>query len=172
MLSIRQFRQEDWEDVRRLFVECQRQFSAGAERELESYIKDSMEGDLADIDGSYLQSTGGNFWVVENAGQVVGMVGVQRKDATSCELRRMAVDIQWRRQGLARKLLETAEAFARKQGYNAICLSTITLLKGAIALYESAGYLRTGQSHYGAVTALHYSKELFSDPNPQGDGQN
>ncbi len=170
MFSIRQFRQEDAGDVRRLFAEGQRQFSTGVETELENYIRDSLAGDLADIAGNYLQP-GSNFWVVETGGRVIGMVGVQRKDGKSCELRRMAVDINWRRNGLGRKLLETAEAFARQQGYGRMVLSTITPLQPAIALYEGKGYLLSGHSRYGAVTVLHYARDLLSVPHRPGDEQ-
>ena len=171
LFSIRQFRHEDADDVRRLFAEGQRQFFAGFEREIEAYIRDSLAGDLADIAGNYIQP-GSNFWVADSGGQVIGMVGIQRKDAETCELRRMAVDSRWRRQGLARQLLETAEAFGRQQGYASMVLSTITPLQPAIALYEGTGYQLTGQSHYGAVTVLHYGKNLLSGPNPPGGEQN
>ena len=170
MFSIRQFQPEDADDVRRLFAEGQRQFSAGVERDIETYIADSLAGDLADIAGNYLQP-GSNFWVAEAGEQVIGIVGIQRKDAETCELRRMAVDVRWRRRGLARKLLETAETFGRQQGYASIVLSTITPLQPAIALYEGTGYQLTGQSRYGAVTVLHYGKSLISGPNPPGVGQ-
>ena len=170
MFSIRQFQQDDAHDVRWLFAEGQRQFSAGVERELETYISNSLAGDLADIAGNYLQP-GSNFWAAETDGRVIGVVGVQRKDAKSCELRRMAVDIRRRRKGLGRKLLETAEEFARQQGYSSMTLSTITPLQPAIALYEGAGYQLSGQSMYGAVTVLHYRKNLLSDSNRPGDGQ-
>ena len=170
MFSIRQYRNDDADDVRRLFAEGQRQFSAGVERELDSYINATLAGDLADIAGNYLQP-GGNFWVIEAGGQVIGMVGLQRKDATACELRRMAVDIKWRRKGLRRRLLETAETFARQRGYSSMVLSTITPLQPAIALYESAGYRLSGQSEYGAVTVLHYGKELLSVQDRPGGGQ-
>ena len=165
MLSIRQFRRDDADEVRRLFTEGQRQISAGVERELDSYIRDSLKGDLADIWGNYVDRPGSNFWVLKSGGQLVGIAGLQRRDSDTCELRRMAVDIGWRRRGLGRRLLETAEAFAREQGYTTICLSTITPLQPAIALYEGTGYRLKGQSRYGAVTVLHYSKNLLSDPN-------
>ena len=128
MFYIRQFRQEDADEVRRLFTEGQRQFSAGFERELETYIEDSLAGDLADIECHYAQP-GSNFWVAEVDGHVAGMVGVQRKDSITCELRRMSVDVRWRRKGLGRELLEMVEAFARQQGYTSMVLSTITPLQ-------------------------------------------
>lgn len=171
MFSIRQFRQHDADDVRRLFVEGQRQFAAGIEREIESYIEDTLAGDLSDIPGNYINRPSSNFWIVEAGGQVIGMVGLQRRDTATCEVRRMAVDRRWRRKGIGRSLLETAEDFARSQGFESMVLSTITPLQPAISLYEGAGFGLTGQGQYGAVTVLHYSKELLSDPSRPGGGQ-
>ena len=171
MFSIRQFRQQDADDVRRLFVESQRQFSAGIEQDVESYIDDTLMGDLCDIAGNYIDRPGGNFWIAEAGGNVIGMVGLQRRDPGTCELRRMAVEIGWRRKGIARSLLETAEDFARAKGFRSIVLSTITTLQPAISLYEGTGYRLTGQSQYGAVTVLHYGKDLLSDWSRPGCGQ-
>jgi hypothetical protein len=68
-------------------------------------------------------------------------------------------------------LLEMAEDFACAQGFRSMVLSTIAPLQPAVSLYEGTGYRLTGQSQYGAVTVLHYSKELLSDPNRPGGGQ-
>ena len=172
MVSIRQFRPEDTPEVIRLFTEGQRQFSAGFEQEIEAYIEESLRGDLQNIARHYLSEPGGNFWVAEVNGQAVGTAGVQRQSAEVAELRRMAVDIRWRRQGIARRLLEQAEGFALQHDYKRLCLSTITPLKPAISLYERAGYELTGAGQYGAITVLHYAKELVSHPHGQGDGRN
>ena len=172
MVSIRQFRPEDAPEVIRLFTEGQRQFSAGFEMEIEAYIEESLRGDLQNIPLHYLSEPGGNFWVAEVSGQVVGCAGVQRQSAEVAELRRMSVDIRWRRQGIARRLLEEVEGFALRYGYQRLCLSTITPLKPAISMYERAGYELTGKSQYGAITVLHYVKQLVSPPGGQADGRN
>ena len=172
MVSIRQFRPGDAPEVIRLFTEGQRQFSAGFEQEIEAYIEESLRGDLQNIAHHYLSEPGGNFWVAEVNGQVVGTAGVQRQSAEVAELRRMAVDIRWRQQGIARRLLEQVEGFARQHGYKRLCLSTITPLTPAISMYERAGYQLTGTGQYGAITVLHYGKDLFSPPGDPGDGRN
>ena len=87
--------------------------------------------------------------------------GAARKEG---ELRRLSVDINYRRRGLAQALLETAEAYAREQGYTTLSLSTITPLTPAIALYEKFGYRRCGEDRYGAITVLHFTKDLVSEP--------
>ena len=172
MVSIRQFRPDDAPEVIRLFTEGQRQFSTGFEKEIEAYIEESLRGDLQNIPLHYLSEPGGNFWVAEASGQVVGTAGVQRQSEEVAELRRMAVDIRWRRQGIARRLLEQVEGFALQHGYKRLSLSTITPLKPAISMYERAGYQQTGTGQYGAITVLHYGKKLVSQCGGQEDGRN
>jgi len=163
MVTIREFGPDDAEEVRRLFSEGQSQFAAGFEEDFEAYTRESLQSDLADIQRHYIDQAGSCFWVATVNGKVVGMVGIQRRDSHTGELRRMGVDINWRRQGIARLLLVTAEEFCRRQGYSRICLSTVTPLEPAVQMYQASGYTQTGQGNYGAVTVLHFSKELVSD---------
>ncbi|MDE2778509.1 MAG: GNAT family N-acetyltransferase [Chloroflexota bacterium] len=163
MVAIREFGPDDAEDVRRLFSEGQSQFAAGFEEDFEAYTRESLKADLSDIQGHYMDRPGSCFWVATVNGKVVGMVGIQRRDSHTGELRRMGVDINRRRQGIARMLLETAEEYCRQQGYSRLCLSTVTPLVPAIQMYQASGYTQTGQGKYGSVTVLHFSKELVSD---------
>ena len=53
----------------------------------------------------------GAFWVVrDEAGRVVGSVGVDRVDANTAEIHRLYLDAQLRGRGLGRALVETALA--------------------------------------------------------------
>ena len=163
MVTIREFEPTDADEVRRLFSEGQAQFATGFEEDFEAYTRESLQADLSDIQRHYIDQAGSCFWVATVKGRVVGMAGIQQRDSHTGELRRMGVDINWRRQGIARRLLETAEEFCRRQGYSRIRLSTVTPLEPAIQMYQASGYSQTGQGNYGSVTVLHFSKELVSD---------
>ena len=165
MATIRQFRASDSEAVRLLFCNGQREFASGYEREIESYIEETLNGDLSDVQSYYLERPGSNFWVAEYAGQVIGTAGLQWRNGEVAELRRMNVARHFRRQGIAQTILDTVEDYARTHGYSRIVLSTITPLAPAIALYKKNGYIRTGADRYGSVTVLHFGKDLFN-----GDG--
>ena len=164
-VRIRQFRPEDAADACRLFAEGQRQFAAGIEQELESYISESLQDDLADVPLHYLSGPGSNFWVAEADGKLIGMAGLQGRSADVAQLRRLSVDIHWRRQGIGRKLLDRAQSFAIRHGYTRLCLSTITRLKPAIALYEDSGFRLSGEDKYGVITVLHFRKDLSRGAN-------
>ncbi len=46
----------------------------------------------------------------------------------------------WRRQGIARALMQEAEAFFRAQGCSAVTVANLVTNEGAAATYEAAGY--------------------------------
>jgi GNAT superfamily N-acetyltransferase len=99
--------------------------------------------DMDDIDGIYLRA-GGAFWVIETPeGDVAGYGAVLRVDETTARLRRFRVRADWRRRGLATRLLMQAEAFCRERGYRRVTLGTSDRQEAAQALYRKHGYTET-----------------------------
>ena len=98
MITIRQFRAEDAEAVRNLFLNAQDDFTENylhneADREgFHEYLDSALTHDLAHIEQSYLQRPGSNFWIAELEGQAVGCVGAYRRDEEEAEIRRLVVD--------------------------------------------------------------------------------
>ena len=162
MVTIRTFRDGDNRAVRCLFARGQRDFAAGLEEAVESYVRHSLAADLADIPLHYLSEPGSHFWVAHDQGNVRGMVGVQRRSAVEGELRRMSVAIEARRQGIGWQLLETVEEFCREQGYQQITLSTVTQLQPAIAMYRKFGFNLVDERAYGQMTVQFFVKELVA----------
>lgn len=86
---------------------------------------------------------GGRFWVAERAGGVVGSVGVVPTSAAGVwELRKLYVARSERRRGLATRLTDRAEEWARSQGAREIELWTDTRFADAHRFYERRGYRR------------------------------
>ena len=164
MLDIRTFRTSDAEAVRRLFSLGQMDFAAGLEEAVQNYIRRSLADDLADIPFHYLAEPGSHFWVADIAGQIKGMVGIQRRSPEEAELRRMSVAADTRRMGIGWKLLETTEAFCRERDYRRISLTTVTQLQPAIAMYQKFGYRLTGEQSYGVMRVQHFVKQLDTPP--------
>ncbi|XP_034367735.1 N-acetyltransferase 8F1 [Arvicanthis niloticus] len=114
------------------------------------YVAKCLQTDMVDITKSYLNAHDTCFWVAESGEQVVGMVGAQPvKDPPlgrkQMQLFRLSVSSQHRGQGIAKALVRTVLQFARDQGYSDVVLDTSTLQQGAMTLYLSMGFQKTGQ---------------------------
>ncbi|TVQ08642.1 MAG: GNAT family N-acetyltransferase [Leptolyngbya sp. DLM2.Bin27] len=97
--------------------------------------------DAREVEACYWE-TGGEFWVVENAGELVG-TGAYRpthRGPRAVDLRKMFLLPQARGQGLGRYLLTTLETAAAQRGFAEIWLETASVLKQAVGLYEASGY--------------------------------
>lgn len=68
-------------------------------------------------------------------------------DKRPCELSRLGVEIRSQHRGLARLLLARVEAEAKNRGFDAVRLLASRQNAPAIALYESEGYRRLGETH-------------------------
>lgn len=105
----------------------------------------------------------GPLWVAESNSRVLGTVSaVQAQDLVM--IRGMAVSPLARGCGLGRTLLESAEAFARRQGCGRVALYTTAFLTAAIALYRSSGYAFTGEAESPHGTELLHMMKRIDAP--------
>ncbi len=97
--------------------------------------------------GEFYLATGGEFWVVESQGQIVGSAAyypVQRGEK-AVEIRKMYLLPQVRGRGLGKYLLQQLESAIAARGFGQIWLETASVLTLAVKLYERNGYnLTTG----------------------------
>jgi putative acetyltransferase len=100
----------------------------------------STDADLDDIEQSYF-ARGGTFCVFEDRdGAIVGAYGLYPLEDHACELRKMYLRREYRGQGLGKRLLDEALDNARHLSFARVVLETASVLKEAIALYESYGF--------------------------------
>jgi putative acetyltransferase len=97
--------------------------------------------DAVEVEKYYL-ATGGEFWVVERAGAIVGTGGYHPIDRgqQAVEIRKMYLLPAARGQGLGRFLLDQLEQAAAARGFEEVWVETATVLKEAVQLYEKSGY--------------------------------
>lgn len=118
------------------------------------------DADLSDIEAVYA-GAGGIFDVLmDGAGEVIGTVAVFRVDSRTCELRKMYLARGARGRGLGRMLLEHALQRAAVLGFRRIVLETASVLREAVALYESRGFLRHDPGHMAARCDAAYYLDL------------
>lgn len=102
-----------------------------------------QDSDLDDLAKFYRAPTGAYFVAVKDK-VVIGGSGIAPIGSVTgaCELRKMYVARQARTFGLGYQLLERCLAAARQLGYHRCFLNTLSRMERAIALYETAGFIR------------------------------
>lgn len=139
-VTIRPFREEDASHVRELFIAVNRLLSPPHMRDaFEAYVTRSLTEEMDRV-AAYYSERGGGFWVALKEGKVVGMFGLEPATTDAMELRRMYVDPSVRRSGIARLMLQFAEAECRRLTMRRLELSTSELQPAALELYRRAGY--------------------------------
>jgi len=96
----------------------------------------------ANFKPSDAQGPGGAFVIAWLDDQPVGCGALRPLEPGIGEVKRMYVEPEFRRRGVARKVLEKLEAVAREKNYRWLRLETGTLQPEAIRLYEVCGYQR------------------------------
>jgi len=126
--------------VRALVIRVNRLLApAGLEAQFEAYIERSLAEEIDRIE-DYYRGRNGGFWVAMDGADLVGMFGLEQIDVEAMELRRMYVDPDQRRRGIARAMLAYAEQECRRRNFKRLDLSTSELQGEALALYRNAGY--------------------------------
>jgi len=109
---------------------------------------------------------GRGFWLTLDGEQIAGCIGLRRivwaeqPNASRAEIKRMYVREQWRGHGVAQRLLEAAEEFARAAGYGWIYLDTTDDMKAATRLYERNGYVRCERYNENSQATIFMRKKL------------
>jgi len=121
---------------------------------------DSKDAELKNIESSYF-APGGVFELVEDAyGKLLGTYGLFPLNDQQCELRKMYFLPEIRGLGLGKQVLDRAIEHARRLGFSAIVLETISVLKRAIYMYTRFGFVPTTMDHPNARVDQKYILEL------------
>lgn len=103
--------------------------------------------DISDIETHYT-NRGGIFELLEDAdGNLLGTAGLYPINAEKVELRKMYFTKSLRGRGFGKKTLARMIEKAREKGFKIVYLETASVLKEAVALYKSFGFLPTEEKH-------------------------
>ncbi len=168
-IIVRPFAEGDAEQVRCLFVRVNRLLAPAHMAEaFEGYIAASLKEEIDQIRDYYGRKQGG-FWVLADGEKIVGMFGLEPSSPAAMELRRMYVDPDARRQGLARRMLSFAEDECRRRNRPRMDLSTSELQGDALMFYRASGYrlvreeaavAASNKTIGGGVRRFHFTKPL------------
>jgi putative acetyltransferase len=117
-----------------------------------SWEPNGADRDVLEVEVYYLDR-GGEFWVVEHEGKIVGTSAYYPCDRTSValagrgkkavEIRKMYLASIARGHGLGQYLLGELEREIIKRNYQEIWIETASILQIAVRLYEQNGYQPT-----------------------------
>ena len=168
-MEIRDFSPDDATAVRELFIRVNRLLAPADMKEaFEIYIARSLTEEIDRVPHYYSERKGG-FWVAVDDQKIVGMFGLEPSREGAMELRRMYVDPDFRRRGIARRMLNFAEQECRRRNRPRMDLSTSELQREAVALYQNAGYERVreevavvanNKTLGGGILRYHFTKAL------------
>ncbi|KMY50678.1 GNAT family N-acetyltransferase [Peribacillus loiseleuriae] len=110
--------------------------------EYEVGIRVEEQPDILDIQSNYIYD-GGNFWVALNDnGEVVGSIGLQKKNNEVAVLKKFFVykDYRGKEVGIGTGLYETLLVFAKKQGFTKVILDTPSKATRSHRFYKKVGF--------------------------------
>lgn len=111
--------------------------------------------DIFDLEEYYISPDKSNFFVAVDGERIVATAAIRPYDKDyeffkgiysnedTASIWRLMVDKQYRRNGLARILVEEMEKYAREVGYDRIYLHSHRYLEAAIPFWKSCGYAIT-----------------------------
>ncbi len=103
---------------------------------------DGADRDVLEVEDYYF-ARGGEFWVVEDRGKIVGTSAYYpypHRGKKAVEIRKMYLESKVRGQGLGKYLLAELERSILAHGYQEIWIETASVLTAAVKLYETNGY--------------------------------
>jgi GNAT superfamily N-acetyltransferase len=121
-----------------------------------------VERDDREHFSSYLRKPNG-FWLAEAGDVVVGCVVLRELPGLApraCEVKRLYVQLPYRRLGVARELMDALEAYAREARFEAIYLDTFEGLAAAVRFYELRGYERVPRYNENVQATIFMRKLL------------
>jgi len=171
IFAIRRYTRADDAAVRDLFIRINAELAPPALRAaFETYVAASLRDEIGRL-ADYYAEKHGSFWVAQDGDLFAGMFGLEGVGSAAAELRRMYVDVPFRKRGLARQMLAHAERICRAAGTPALTLSTSELQQAALAFYRNAGYrlvreetgaAQSNKTVGGAIRRYHFEKSLLT----------
>ena len=169
-VEVRSFEAGDAVAVRELFIKVNDQLAPPQLADaFKTYVATALRDEVDRI-ADYYAEKGGAFWVAVAKTKIVGMFGLEPSSATDAmEWRRMYVDPDARRQGVARTMLLFAEGECRRRKIRQLDLSTSEVQSAALSLYRNCGYelvreevstVASNKKIGGGISRFHFSKRL------------
>ena len=127
------------EEIKELFGEYTKMLVEGDSRFSEYLVIQNYDEEVEHPEKKY-GPPGGRLYLAYADSQVAGCIGLRRLDDENCEIKRLYVKPEYRKNGLGKKLIDRIISDAKEVGYRHILLDTLPFLKTALKIYESYGF--------------------------------
>lgn len=101
---------------------------------------EEYDSDLNDPKKFYID-TGGMFFVLKVGDKLIGTVAIIKKTSKIAELKRLYVEKAYQGKGFGSKLLDTATAYCKKNGFTKLEFETNKKFIKAHELYKKRGFV-------------------------------
>ena len=169
-VAFRRYRTSDYDSVASLWTRINRELAPVGMKELfEQYIAMTIDGELNQLLEVFSSAKRNAFWVVEGPHEIVGSFGIEGRNDSATELRRMYLDKGYRGLGIAQRMLDCAQAEARSLGFATMIVSTAQIQRAADRFYRKSGFRQirtevaekmTTKQAGGGLTRFHFEKAL------------
>jgi len=120
------------------------------------YVDESMNPDLFDIASRYRK---GDFLLALDGEFLVGTGSLMPVNTEVGQIARMHTALEYRRRGIATRLLRALEQRATARGFRSVTLETNVDWLDAIAFYSRNQYVELGRNEFG----IHFQKSLLTN---------
>jgi DNA-binding MarR family transcriptional regulator/N-acetylglutamate synthase-like GNAT family acetyltransferase len=104
----------------------------------EYYVMKGLTQFMADNEG-------GELWVAEVNGEIVGSIAITKNSASIAQLRWFVLDDRFHGMGIGNKLMTTAIDFCKQNNYKHVFLWTVSILHAARHLYKKFNFSLTDE---------------------------
>ena len=111
-----------------------------------------------DLRAKYLPPNGRLLCAQTDNGEIVGCVAYHKHNDQRCEMKRLYVKPEYRKNKAGRLLVDEIIELARQDGYTEMVLDTIKPLQSAIRLYEKVGFTETEPYYNNPMDDVVYFK--------------
>jgi ribosomal protein S18 acetylase RimI-like enzyme len=131
---------------------------------IEGHLRENDTGaDLEHLVAGYFECKDSGFWVAEIDEFIVGMIGVQRVNTDSAEIRRLRVREGFRRKGIGTKLMEQAITFCKEKQFLKVILDVRIERGPALSMFDTFGFLQGREREIDGRKLRDFYLDLYSD---------
>ena len=126
-------------EIKELFTEYTQMLIDGDSRFKEYLDIQNYDDEVDHLEKKY-GPPGGRLYLAYVDSQAAGCIGMRKLDEENCEMKRLYVKPEFRRNGLGKILVDKIISDAKEEGYQHILLDTLPFLESALEMYKAYGF--------------------------------